>query len=89
MSSLAFWDMDIYLTCGIVDSSNTDLNSAWMAMGLRSVFDESTITCKYTVKILSFWSKNVRDELQLSKVFIFEYEVTVFPFYCGKVFISA
>ena len=24
----------------IVDSSNTDLNSAWMAMGLRSVFDE-------------------------------------------------
>ena len=28
----------------IVDSSNTDLNSAWMAMGLRSVFDESTIT---------------------------------------------
>ena len=28
---------------GIVDSSNTDLNSAWMAMGLRSVFDESTI----------------------------------------------
>ena len=29
----------------IVDSSNTDLNSAWMAMGLRSVFDESTIAC--------------------------------------------
>ena len=28
----------------IVDSSNSDLNSAWMAMGLRSVFDESTIT---------------------------------------------
>ena len=28
---------------GIVDSPNTDLNSAWMAMGLRSVFDESTI----------------------------------------------
>ena len=27
----------------IVESSNTDLNSAWMAMGLRSVFDESTI----------------------------------------------
>ena len=27
----------------IVDSSNTDLNSAWMCMGLRSVFDESTI----------------------------------------------
>ena len=28
----------------IVDSSNTDLNSAWMGRGLRSVFDESTIT---------------------------------------------
>ena len=27
----------------IVDSSNTDRSSAWMAMGLRSVFDESTI----------------------------------------------
>ena len=27
----------------IVDSPNTDLNSAWIAMGLRSVFDESTI----------------------------------------------
>ena len=27
----------------IVNSSNTDLNSAWMCMGLRSVFDESTI----------------------------------------------
>ena len=27
----------------IVDSSNTDLNSAWMSMGLRLVFDESTI----------------------------------------------
>ena len=27
----------------IVDSSNTDRNSAWMAMGLRSVFNESTI----------------------------------------------
>ena len=32
---------------GIVDSSNTDLNSAWMAMGLRSVFDESTIIVKW------------------------------------------
>ena len=30
-------------TMTIVDSSNTDLNSAWMAMVLRSVFDESTI----------------------------------------------
>ena len=29
--------------CYIDDSSNTDLNSAWMAMGLRLVFDESTI----------------------------------------------
>ena len=28
---------------GMVDSSNTDLNSAWVGMGLRSVFDESTI----------------------------------------------
>ena len=27
----------------IVDSSHTDLNSAWMAMGLRSVLYESTI----------------------------------------------
>ena len=27
----------------IVDSSNTDLNSAWMGMGLRSIFDVSTI----------------------------------------------
>ena len=27
----------------MVDSPNTDLDSAWMAMGLRSVFDESTI----------------------------------------------
>ena len=27
----------------LVDSSNTDLKSAWMGMGLRSVFDESTI----------------------------------------------
>ena len=25
------------------DSPNTDLNSAWMAIGLRSVFDESTL----------------------------------------------
>ena len=27
----------------IVDSSDTDLNSAWMGRGLRSVFDESAI----------------------------------------------
>ena len=33
----------IALPAIIVDSSNTDLNSAWMGMGLRSVFDESTI----------------------------------------------
>ena len=33
----------------IVDSPNTDLNSAWMAMGLRSVFDESTILTYLTV----------------------------------------
>ena len=33
----------VYQMSVIVDSSNTNLNSAWMAMGLRSVFDESTI----------------------------------------------
>ena len=27
----------------IVDSTNTNLNSAWMGMGLRSEFDESTM----------------------------------------------
>ena len=38
----------------IVNSLNTDLNSAWMAMGLRSVFDESTITLCLFGKILRF-----------------------------------
>ena len=33
----------IVLERAIKDSSNTDLYSAWMGMGLRSVFDESTI----------------------------------------------
>ena len=34
----------------IVDSSNTDFNSAWMGRGLRSVLDESTIQDVSTTK---------------------------------------
>ena len=35
-----------------VDSSNTDLNSAWMGMGLRSLFDESTIVLNMKTNII-------------------------------------